>query len=186
MLRATGQIYHAKNLHSTRSTSKAKGTQFQRASGHVEGGWSGGSSCTFVSWSGRNWQRVFKMRDLVDLGQSSISVNTAALAQSTKTEEESQNMEKLEKLGEPPHTPHLPSLHQKEKKKSCCSKKEIEDEEIDAGATKPSWCVLLCCGGTEKWSGARTDMSPDKDDRCHVVSCHQIPAQNSRLGWKTP
>lgn len=38
MLRATGQIYHAKNLHSTRSTSKAKGTQFQKASGHVEGG----------------------------------------------------------------------------------------------------------------------------------------------------
>lgn len=38
----------------------------------------GGSSCTFVSWSGRNWQRVFKMRDLVDLGQSSISVNTTA------------------------------------------------------------------------------------------------------------
>lgn len=35
-LRASGQIYHAKNLHSARSTSKAKGTEFQGASGHWE------------------------------------------------------------------------------------------------------------------------------------------------------
>lgn len=52
-------------------------------------------------------------------------------------------MEKLEGLLPPPHPTE---------KKSCCSKKEIEDEEIDARATKPSWCVLLCCVGTE--SGA--------------------------------
>lgn len=62
-------------------------SESQWARGGGGGGWSGGSSCTFVSWSGRNWQRVFKMRDLVDLGQSSISVNTAALPQSSKTEE---------------------------------------------------------------------------------------------------
>lgn len=140
MLRATGQIYHAKNLHSTRSTSKAKETQFQRASGHVEGAWSGGSSCTFVSSSGRNWQRVFKMRDLVDLGQSSISVNTAALPQSSKTEENHNTWRSWRSRRSPPSPPF------------CCSKKEIEDVEIDARATKPSWCVLLCCVGTE--SGA--------------------------------
>lgn len=61
-------------------------SESQWARGGGGGRWSGGSSCTFVSWSGRNWQRVFKMRDLVDLGQSSISVNTTALPQSSKTE----------------------------------------------------------------------------------------------------
>lgn len=77
------------------------------------------------------------MRDLVDLGQSSISVNTAALPQSSKTEE---NHNTWRSWRSPPA------------QKSCYSKKEIEDEEIDARATKPSWCVLLCCVGTE--SGA--------------------------------
>ena len=152
MLRATGQIYHAKNLHSTRSTSKAKGTQFQRASGHVEwgAGGSGGSSCTFVSWSGRNWQRVFKMRDLVDLGQSSISVNTAALPQSSKTEENHNTWRSW-------RSPQQKKNKKKNKKKGCCSKEEIEDEEIDARATKPSWCVLSCCVGTE--SGAVRELT---------------------------
>lgn len=45
------------------------------------------SRCTFVSRSGRNWQRVFKMRDLADRGQSSSSVNATVLPQSSKTEE---------------------------------------------------------------------------------------------------
>lgn len=86
MLRATGRIYHAKNLHSARSTSKAKGTEFQGASGHRERG-ERTRRCTFVSRSDRNWRGVFKMRDLADLGQSSRSVNTTVLPQSSKTEE---------------------------------------------------------------------------------------------------
>lgn len=80
------------------------------------------------------------MRDLVDLGQSSISVNTAALPQSSKTEENHNTWRSWRSRRSPPSPPF------------CCSKKEIEDEEIDARATKPSWYVLLCCVGTE--SGA--------------------------------
>lgn len=57
------------------------------------------SRCTFVSWSDRNWWGVLKMRDLADLGQSSSSVNTTVLPQSSKTEEnhntERRNAEKV-------------------------------------------------------------------------------------------
>lgn len=94
----------------------------------VLGGWSGGWSCTFVSWSGRNWQRVFKMRDLVDLGQGSISVNPGAASSIFKNRGKSQYTERLE----PPHPAE-----------SYCSRKKIEDKEIDARATRPSRSVIF-------------------------------------------
>lgn len=143
-----------------------RNASFRRASGHVEGsgavergvewGGGGGSQVAHLSLrSGRNWRRVFKMRDFVDLGQSGgISDNSEWLPQSSKTEEKKN---------------HNTWRSWRKKKKSCCSKKEIEDEEIDAGATKPSWCVLLCCVAADCGAVARTDMSPDKDGRRHAA-----------------
>lgn len=60
---------------------RVSGSQWAQGEGGVN------SRCTFVSRSDRNWQGVFKMRDLADLGQSSSSVNTTVLPQSSKTEE---------------------------------------------------------------------------------------------------
>lgn len=147
-LRATGRIYHAKNLHSARSTSKAQGTEFQGASGHGERGeWT--QWCTFVSRSDRNWRGVFKMRDLADLGQSSSSVNTTVLPQSSKTEEnhntERRNAEKVKMEDEPRTHTHVHTHIKTEeetgnifsllcwevKYSKLKTDREIEDREID-------------------------------------------------------
>lgn len=146
-LRATGQIYHAKNLHSARSTSKAKGTEFQGASGHRERGGMN-TRCTFVSRSDRNWRGVFKMRDLADLGQSSSSVNTTALPQSSKTEQnhniERRNAEKGKMGGKTTKLRgdwrHFSLLSWEVKESEQQKEREIEDRDMTR-ATRPS-CVV--------------------------------------------
>lgn len=119
------------------------------------------SRCTFVSRSDRNWQGVFKMRDLADLGQSSSSVNTAVLPQSSKTEENHntvrRNAEKVKMEGKTHiktqrglKTFFSPLLRATERKR------DRRQREM-AGATRPDRVVvlyfslsgssLLCCVG---------------------------------------
>lgn len=146
-LRATGQIHHAKNLHSARSTSKAKRNGVSVSQWAQ---WEGGmnSRCTFVSRSDRNWRGVFKMRDLADLGQSSSSVNTTVLPQSSKTEEnhntERRNAEKVKMDGKDAHQTRrrlwrrfFLSSAARERESATEKKWEMEDMEID------SWCVTF-------------------------------------------
>lgn len=105
------------------------------------------SRCTFVSRSDRNWQGVFKMRDLADLGQSSSSVNTAVLPQSSKTEENHntvrRNAEKVKMEGKTHiktqrglKTFFSPLLRATERKR------DRRQREM-AGATRPSCCVIF-------------------------------------------
>lgn len=89
-LRATGRIYHAKNLHSARSTSKEKGTEFEAASGHREKELRDAHLFPGVTEIGQEEEGEeeggFKMRDSADVGQSVSLVNITVLPQHSKTE----------------------------------------------------------------------------------------------------